>query len=142
MVPWGTGDPISSGYLNTLVFLTEKPPPLSVSEGGGSMSLMVLPVYSAYIIYYGGYVSRRISQREDMVFMPTIPAYQEEKMNTYGYVRVSSIDQNEDRQMMAMEQMNIPISHVYVDKQSGKDFDRPEYGRMIRILRSGDLLCI
>ena len=38
MVPWGTGDPISSGYLNTLVFLTEKPPPLSVCEGGGSMS--------------------------------------------------------------------------------------------------------
>ena len=38
MVPWGTGNPISSGYLNTLVFLTEKPPPLSVSEGGGSMS--------------------------------------------------------------------------------------------------------
>ena len=41
MVPWGTGDPISSGYLNTLVFLTEKPPPLNVSEGGGSMSLTV-----------------------------------------------------------------------------------------------------
>ena len=40
MVPWGTGDPISSGDLNTLVFLTEKPPPLSVSIGGGSMSLI------------------------------------------------------------------------------------------------------
>ena len=39
MVPWGTGNPISSGYLDTLVFLTEKPPPLSISEGGGSMSL-------------------------------------------------------------------------------------------------------
>ena len=39
MVPWGTGDPISSGDLNTLVFLTEKPPPLSVSIDGGSMSL-------------------------------------------------------------------------------------------------------
>ena len=38
MVPWGTGDPISSGYLDTMVFLTEKPPPLSISEGGGSMS--------------------------------------------------------------------------------------------------------
>ena len=41
MVPWGTGDPISSGDLNTLVFLTEKPPPLSVSIGGGSMSLTI-----------------------------------------------------------------------------------------------------
>ena len=38
MVPWGTGNPISPGYLNTLVFLTGKPPPLSVSVGGGSMS--------------------------------------------------------------------------------------------------------
>ena len=38
MVPWGTGNPISSGNLNTLVFLAEKPPPLSLSEGGGSMS--------------------------------------------------------------------------------------------------------
>ena len=38
MVPWGTGNPISSGYLNTLVFLTEKPPPLSISVGDGSMS--------------------------------------------------------------------------------------------------------
>ena len=42
MVPWGTGDPISSGDLNTLVFLTEKPPSLSVSIGGGSMSLISL----------------------------------------------------------------------------------------------------
>ena len=40
MVPWGTGDPINWGDLNTLVFLTEKPPPLSVSVGGGSMSLV------------------------------------------------------------------------------------------------------
>jgi hypothetical protein len=52
MVPWGTGDPISSGDLNTLVFLTEKPPPLSVSIGGGSMSLSLLYlVLGAFIIY-------------------------------------------------------------------------------------------
>ena len=44
MVPWGTGNPISSGDLNTLVFLTEKPPPLSVSIGGGSMSQSVIRV--------------------------------------------------------------------------------------------------
>ena len=43
MVPWGTGNPISPGYLNTLVFLTGKPPPLSVSVGGGSMSLLCFP---------------------------------------------------------------------------------------------------
>jgi len=46
MVPWGTGNPISSGNLDTLVFLTEKPPPLSFSEGGGSMSRKkILSVY-------------------------------------------------------------------------------------------------
>ena len=44
MVPWGTGNPISSGNLDTLVFLTEKPPPLSFSEGGGSMSRICFEV--------------------------------------------------------------------------------------------------
>ena len=50
MVPWGTGNPISSGYLNTLVFLTEKPPPLSVSEGGGSMSLIIQYIFCLVVL--------------------------------------------------------------------------------------------
>lgn len=48
-------------------------------------------------------------------------------MAVFGYVRVSSTDQNEDRQIIAMEQVGVPKSQVYIDKQSGKDFNRPNY---------------
>lgn len=47
--------------------------------------------------------------------------------NVYGYVRVSSIDQNEDRQLIAMDENNMPKGNIYIDKQSGKDFERPQY---------------
>ena len=60
----------------------------------------------------------------------------------YGYVRVSSADQNEDRQMIAMQEAGVPAENIYVDKQSGKDFDRPNYKRLVRRLREGDLLYI
>lgn len=60
----------------------------------------------------------------------------------YGYIRVSSIDQNEDRQLAAMRQNNVPRTNLYIDKQSGKDFDRPQYKRMIRRLERGDLLYV
>lgn len=60
----------------------------------------------------------------------------------YGYVRVSSREQNEDRQMIAMGDMNVPKENIYVDKQSGKDFNRPKYKRLIRALREDDLLYI
>ena len=63
-------------------------------------------------------------------------------MRVYGYVRVSSIDQNEDRQMIEMAQRKVPKGNVYVDKQSGKDFERPQYKKMIKRLKSGDLLYI
>lgn len=62
--------------------------------------------------------------------------------NTYGYVRVSSIDQNEDRQMIAMSELKIPQKNIYVDKQSGKDFERPQYKKLVKKLRAGDLLYI
>ena len=62
--------------------------------------------------------------------------------NTYGYVRVSSTDQNEDRQMIALSEYNIPKKNIYMDKQSGKDFDRPQYKKLTRKLKSGDLLYI
>ncbi len=61
---------------------------------------------------------------------------------TYGYIRVSSTDQNEDRQMLALLELGIPIECILIDKQSGKDFDRPAYQRMIRRLRAGDLLYV
>lgn len=60
----------------------------------------------------------------------------------YGYIRVSSTDQNEDRQRIAMREKGVPEQNVYMDKQSGKDFDRPAYQRLIRRLKPGDLLYI
>lgn len=60
----------------------------------------------------------------------------------FGYVRVSSMDQNENRQLDAMWGKNIPKENLYIDKQSGKDFDRPQYKKMMKRLKSGDLLYI
>ena len=59
---------------------------------------------------------------------------------TYGYVRVSATDQHEDRQLMAMNGLGIPPRNLFIDKQSGKDFDRPKYKRLVRRLKTGDLL--
>lgn len=63
-------------------------------------------------------------------------------INTYGYVRVSSRDQNEARQMHAIAEQQIPLNHIFMDKQSGKDFDRPQYKRLLRRLKKGDLLVV
>ena len=60
----------------------------------------------------------------------------------YGYVRVSSTDQHEDRQIIAMIERGVPESFIYIDKQSGKDFKRPQYRKLIKKLRPGDQLCI
>lgn len=60
----------------------------------------------------------------------------------YGYIRVSSTDQNEDRQKISLEGLDIPIKNIYMDKQSGKDFNRPNYKRLIRKLKNGDILYI
>ena len=65
-----------------------------------------------------------------------------EETKTYGYARVSSKDQNEDRQRLALHEMGVPERNIYIDKQSGKDFERPAYRRMIRKLKSDDLLYI
>lgn len=60
----------------------------------------------------------------------------------YGYVRVSSREQNEDRQMIALGDMDVPKENIFVDKQSGKDFNRPRYKRLLRLLREDDILYI
>ena len=65
-----------------------------------------------------------------------------EKPMTYGYVRVSSRDQNEDRQLLALRAAPFPVDRLYVDHQSGKDFNRPQYKKLIRRLRPGDLLAV
>ena len=61
---------------------------------------------------------------------------------TYGYVRVSSKEQNTDRQLIAMEDFGVPSASVIVDRRSGKDFDRPGYRRLLRKLKPGDTLVI
>jgi len=63
-------------------------------------------------------------------------------MAIYGYVRVSSADQNEDRQLIAMNEIEAPPTKIFTDKQSGKDFDRSAYKSLMRKLKSGDLLYI
>ncbi len=64
------------------------------------------------------------------------------KSQPYGYVRVSSLDQNEDRQMVEMLKKEIPRQNIYMNKQSGKDFNRPQYKKMVERLQKGDLLYI
>lgn len=64
------------------------------------------------------------------------------RQNVYGYARVSTKDQNEDRQIVAMLEAGIPRKSIYVDKMSGKDFERPMYKRLKRRLREGDVLYI
>ncbi len=60
----------------------------------------------------------------------------------YGYIHVSSADQNEDRQLVALRSCKVPECNLFVDKQSGKDFERPEYRRMLRRLKRDDLLYV
>ena len=62
--------------------------------------------------------------------------------NIYGYIRVSTRDQNEDRQLIALRELNIPEKNIFMDKQSGKDFNRPQYKRLVRKLKKDDLLYI
>lgn len=61
---------------------------------------------------------------------------------TYGYARVSSKAQNEERQMLAMQQFGIPLERIYLDKLSGKDFNRPQYKKLIRKLKNGDIFVV
>ena len=62
--------------------------------------------------------------------------------NTYGYVRVSTREQNEVRQLIALNEARVPGENIYVDKKSGKDFERPMYRRLIKKLKQDDLLYI
>lgn len=63
-------------------------------------------------------------------------------MKTYGYIRVSSKDQNEARQINAMTEFGISLDHLFIDKQSGKDFNRPQYKKLLRLLNEDDVFVI
>lgn len=60
----------------------------------------------------------------------------------YGYIRVSTHEQNEDRQRIVMNELSVPKQNIFMDKQSGKDFNRPQYKKLVKKLRPGDLLYI
>ena len=63
-------------------------------------------------------------------------------MGVYGYIRVSSVDQNVDRQLVALHGKGVADKNIFMDKQSGKDFERPQYKRMVKKLKPGDLLYV
>lgn len=63
-------------------------------------------------------------------------------MSVYGYIRVSSKDQKENRQQIALKVVGVELRNIYIDKQSGKDFNRPQYKKMLRKLKKDDLLYI
>ena len=63
-------------------------------------------------------------------------------MKMYGYARVSSVEQCEDRQVLALGEVGVLRENLFVDKQSGKNFERPRYRELVNLLREGDLLCI
>ena len=56
-------------------------------------------------------------------------------INTYGYIRVSTKEQNEDRQLIALRETSVPEENIFLDKQSGKDFQRPQYKRLVRRMK-------
>jgi len=62
--------------------------------------------------------------------------------NYYGYVRVSTREQNVDRQMIALQQLQIDFCKIYIDKMSGKDFERPQYKRLLKRLKPDDVVYI
>ena len=64
------------------------------------------------------------------------------RLERYGYVRVSAIDQNEARQLLEMKKLGIKPENIFIDKQSGKDFNRPEYLKLMKRLKKGDLLYV
>ena len=65
-----------------------------------------------------------------------------DKNKIYGYVRVSSTDRNEERQMVALAEAGVAEKNIFMDKQSGKSFDRPQYKKLVKKLKSGDLLYV
>lgn len=85
------------------------------------------------------YSFKLIKLRNDIIIATKFGGEQVEK---YGYVRVSAIDQNEARQLLEMEKLGIKPKNIFIDKQSGKDFNRPEYLKLMKRLKKGDLLYV
>jgi predicted site-specific integrase-resolvase len=91
------------------------------------------------VIFIGKIIVKRSAFGHDKIH---INLERTKNMKEYGYIRVSSTDQNEDRQLIAMQERRISHSQIYMDKLSGKDFERPEYKRLVKQLKQGDLLYV
>ena len=63
-------------------------------------------------------------------------------MERYGYIRVSAKDQNPERQFLAMQEQQIKKGNIYLDKMSGKNFTRPQYFRMLKCVKKGDIIIV
>ena len=83
----------------------------------------------------------RYARRSKKVSSPFFEIFMKNS-RSYGYVRVSSTDQNEDRQLTVMKKIGVPEKNIFTDRQSGQNFDRPEYKKLIRKLKTGDVLFI
>ena len=95
-----------------------------------------MPAWRAVFAYIGIAIGRCL------VFVLKKAAERRKMGNIYGYIRVSSRDQNEDRQMIALRELQVPEKNIFMDKQSGKDFERPQYKKMLRRFKKDDLLYI
>ncbi len=83
-----------------------------------------------------------LSMKIEVCYIVTIHVEEQEMSEVYGYVRVSSADQNEERQVLEMVRVGVPDGSIFIDKQSGKDFDRPNYRKLVRQLKAGDVLYV
>lgn len=64
------------------------------------------------------------------------------KNNVYGYIRVSTREQNIERQMISLQEAGVSKENIYIDRQSGKNFQRPAYNKMMSLVREGDLIIV
>lgn len=102
-----------------------------------------MKIISANTAVFGILAQNTSSYISEMIFRLNLSAEKEDIMtNTYGYIRVSSRDQNEDRQLIALKDVGVKMQNIYIDKQSGKDFERPQYKKLIRKIKRDDLLYI
>lgn len=86
--------------------------------------------------------SRILTRIVVMNELKPITTKEEDFMAIYGYIRVSSMDQNEARQVNALSELGIESDHLFIDKQSGKDFNRPNYQELIKKLKPGDVVYV
>lgn len=102
-----------------------------------------MKIISANTAVFGILAQNTSSYISEMIFRLNLSAEKEDIMtNTYGYIRVSSRDQNEDRQLIALKDVGVKMQNIYIDKQSGKDFERPQYKKLVRKIKRDDILYI